>query len=195
MCSWCYAFQSIFDVLKSQLPETIILEKVVGGLAPDSQEPMPQAMQDYIKKTWHEIEQTLPGTHFNFDFWQNNIPIRSTYPACRAILAAKKQDLEYEDKIISAIQKAYYQRAQNPALTKTLSACAEQSGLNVEQFNQDFKSHAIAQQLTEQLQLTKSLQVSSFPSLRLVNNSQICEIPINYIDCQPMLADITSKII
>ena len=192
MCSWCYAFQPVFERLKDQLPKTLTLKKIVGGLAPDTQEAMPQPMQDYIQRTWHKIEQTVPGTRFNFDFWQNNTPIRSTYPACRAILAAHKQGADYEDIMISALQKAYYQQAQNPALTETLCACAQQSGLNFDQFNQDFVSHNIAQQLSKQLQLAKSLQVSSLPSLRLVNKGQVSEIPIDYLDHQVMLADISS---
>lgn len=195
LCSWCYAFQPVLAILQKQLPPSVIMEKVVGGLAPDSQEPMPDAMQKYIQTTWRKIEQTVPGIHFNFDFWRNNTPIRSTYPACRAVLAAKRQGVVYEDKIISALQNAYYQQAQNPALTETLSACAQQSGLNVEQFNQDLISPDIEQQLTEQLQLTQSLQVTSFPSLRLVNKETVAEVPIDYLNYQTMLAVISSMAI
>jgi putative protein-disulfide isomerase len=192
MCSWCYAFQPVLESLQKQLPDTIIVEKIVGGLAPDTQETMPADLQQMIQNTWRKIEQTVPNIHFNFDFWNNNTPIRSTYPACRAVLAAKYQGSEYEDKIINAIQSAYYQLALNPSLTDTLIECAGHSGLNVDQFTIDIDCQYIRQQLSEQLKLTKSLNISSFPSLLLSANDRIIEIQIDYVNHQTMLTKISN---
>ncbi|GAM76629.1 thioredoxin [Vibrio ishigakensis] len=52
-------------------------------LAPDSDEPMPMEMRAAIESYWERISGLL-GTEFNHDFWRNNTPRRSTYPACRA---------------------------------------------------------------------------------------------------------------
>ena len=126
LCSWCYAFKTSLSALKQALPPDIEFKRLLGGLAPDSTEPMPLALQQSIQQAWHRIEQTVPGVKFNFAFWSNNTPIRSTYPACRSLLAARKQGIEFEDRLLACIQEAYYQRAQNPALDSTLFECASQ---------------------------------------------------------------------
>ncbi len=71
-------------------------------------------LQQKIQQTWRRIEQTVPNMKFNYDFWMINTPVRSTYPACRAVLAARQQGADFEDKMIGAIQTAYYQKAKNP---------------------------------------------------------------------------------
>jgi putative protein-disulfide isomerase len=187
MCSWCYAFKSVLKKLRQKLPSTIHFQTVIGGLAADSKEVMPEATQKMVQQAWHRIEKTCPEIKFNFEFWHKTTPIRSTYPACRALLAAKQQGLEFEAMMLAAIQTAYYQQAQNPALDETLFACAQQIGLQVSQFKQDYASAFIEQQLQAELQLTQKLKVSSFPSLRLELGTSIWPIAIDYRDEQVIL--------
>ena len=187
MCSWCYAFSQSWATLLKALPRNIEIVYLVGGLAPDTTEPMPLATQKMVQQAWQRIEQTVPSIHFNWDFWSNNTPIRSTYPACRAVLAAKKQRTEAEVEMIRAIQTAYYQQAKNPSLAETLHACAHEIGLDVNTFIKDLKSSAIENELQQQIQQARSMDVYSYPSLRLVNNNTAFPIAIDYLNHQAML--------
>jgi putative protein-disulfide isomerase len=180
MCSWCYAFKSVLKQLRTDLPIDIDFHTVLGGLAPDSQETMPQEIQKHVQHAWRTIEKKCPDIRFNFDFWHKTTPRRSTYPACRAVLAAKQQGVNFEQKMVEAIQTAYYQDAQNPSLDQTLFACAEKIGLQSSQFQQDYSSTLIEVQLQAELQLTRRLNVSSFPSLRLEVSTSVWPIPIDY---------------
>lgn len=190
MCSWCYAFSQSWAALQQDLPRGMDIVYLVGGLAPDTTEPMPPATQKMVQQAWQRIEQTVPGVHFNWDFWSRNTPIRSTYPACRAVLAAKKQRAEAEPEMIRAIQTAYYQQAKNPSLPETLQACAREIGLDVETFSEDLKSPAIETELQQQMQRARSMDVYSYPSLRLVINNAVFPIAINYLDHRTMLDEI-----
>lgn len=195
MCSWCYAFQPQLTALTKRLPESIAVEYVLGGLAPDSNEPMPYALQIKLQNTWRRIEQTVPDISFNFDFWSNNTPIRSTYPACRAVLAAKNQDLKFEAKMIAAIQSAYYRQAQNPSLNHTLISYAAGCGVDIERFKDDLNNPSLERQLQDHLQLARSLSATSFPSLRLSGDANRWhEIDIDYLDYKPMLQAIDALI-
>lgn len=40
MCSWCYAFRLAWTQIEQQLPTSIRVQYVLGGLAPDSDQPM-----------------------------------------------------------------------------------------------------------------------------------------------------------
>ena len=187
MCSWCYAFSQSWIALQRNLPDMIAPIYLVGGLAPDTMEPMPIETQQMVKQAWQRIEQTVPGVCFNWEFWSRNIPIRSTYPACRAVLAAKKQHSEAESEMIRAIQMAYYQQAKNPALTETLQQCAKTIGLHEETFAKDLISEEIEQQLQQQMQLARWMKVSSYPSLCLEYSDALFPIAIDYLNYQSML--------
>ena len=194
MCSWCYAFSQSWAALQRDLPRDMEIVYLVGGLAPDTTEPMPPATQKMVQQAWQRIEQTVPGVHFNWDFWSRNTPIRSTYPACRAVLAAKKQRVDAELEMIRAIQSAYYQQAKNPSLPETLQACAHAIGLDVETFIEDLKSPAIESELQHQIQQARSLDVYSYPSLRLVHNNAVFPVAIDYLDHRTMLDEIKNKL-
>ena len=65
MCSWCYAFAPSLHTLQKELPDFIRIKKIVGGLAPDTTNPMPLELQQKIQQTWRRIEQTVPNMQFN----------------------------------------------------------------------------------------------------------------------------------
>lgn len=190
MCSWCYAFRSSFSALQSNLPQSIRLVYLLGGLAPDSTTPMPESMRQTIQQNWRRIEQTVPKVRFNFEFWAVNTPIRSTYPACRALLAARKQSPDHEIRMLKAIQSAYYERAKNPSLTDTLLECATVIGLDTSLFGKDLLSPAIDDELQQEIQLARNMGVSNYPSLRLQHNDELVAIRIDYLDYRSMLDEI-----
>ena len=111
MCSWCWGHRPQWLQLQASLPKGVVVKNVVGGLAPDNDEIMPQAQQQAIAGYWKNIENLL-GTQFNHDFWRDNKPRRSTYPACRAVIAARWQNRE--EDMMQALQEAYYLKAQKP---------------------------------------------------------------------------------
>jgi putative protein-disulfide isomerase len=97
MCSWCWGYRPTWDTLQAQLQQQLgqqlTIKYLAGGLAPDSDLPMPRPMQQILQQTWQKITQQL-GTKFNHDFWHLCQPRRSTYPACRASIIARQYGLE-----------------------------------------------------------------------------------------------------
>ena len=189
MCSWCWGYRKTWDSLRSALPPTLAVVNVVGGLAPDSDEPMPLEQQKTIAGYWGKVaEQT--GAEFNFDFWKNCKPRRSTYPACRAVLAAKRQGAE--QPMIDAIQHAYYLRAMNPSDNSTLVNLAKELHLDAQQFEAQLTSAEIQQELESEFALRRTIGVHSFPSLVLVQGELMTSIDIDYRSYKPTLAIINT---
>ena len=190
MCSWCYAFeQSLSNTLK-HMPAELTFKPILGGLAADTNTPMPIATQTMIQQAWRQIESTVPNVRFNFDFWTNNTAYRSTYPACRAILAATNQSPKFAAPMRIAIQQAYYQEAKNPSLDEVLIDCARHTSLNINQFSKDLLSSDINTKLTEHRQFAQLLGVNSYPSLRLALNSEPHTITTDYTSSAPILEQI-----
>lgn len=52
MCSWCWAFCPVWTAVCRQLPTELMVRCVVGGLAPDTNEPMPYDMHLKLKGIW-----------------------------------------------------------------------------------------------------------------------------------------------
>ncbi len=165
MCSWCWGFSKVWKNIQSQLTDNINTQLIVGGLAPDSNDPMPASMQLTLQQTWQHIEQVIPGTEFNHQFWSLNSPRRSTYPACRAVLAAKAQDPHFETPMIQAIQQAYYLDAKNPSNDSTLIELASNIGCDSNHFTQALNSENTQQTLMGQIHFARMLGTQGFPSL------------------------------
>ncbi|MCB1934574.1 MAG: DsbA family protein [Nitrosomonas sp.] len=190
MCSWCYAFADCWQKLQDKLPGHIQIAYVLGGLAPDTTEPMPEEMRTMIQQTWRKIERMVPSVHFNYAFWADNTPIRSTYPACRAILAASRQHSTARTEMLHAIQIAYYRKALNPSLPETLIQCADEIGLDTIRFAADLVSAEIDAALKEELNMARTLRAFSFPSLRFLHEEKLYPVNVDYSDENKMLSEI-----
>jgi len=187
MCSWCWGYRPVWLELKSALPSECAVTNVLGGLAPDSDEPMPEEMQKTIEATWHEIETKL-GTRFNYDFWTKCEPRRDTYKACRAVLIAAAHELE--ERMILAIQRAYYLNAQNPSDIDTLVDLAIEVSLNGRSFRSALESDDTDKLFIRQRKMAAYLDVTGFPSLRLKIEDEVHPITLDYQDYRVSLNEI-----
>ncbi len=182
MCSWCWAFRPIWAAIRSQLSNRVNVVGVLGGLAPDTTQPMPEEMQTKLQNIWGTIQRQVPGTEFNFDFWQVCKPRRSTYAACRAVIAAVNQAPAFEQTMILAIQTAYYLHALNPSDDTTLIDLAARLGLDRERFTIDLNADLTQQELERQIAFSRTLGVSGYPSLVLEHDNRVTKILFDYND-------------
>lgn len=190
MCSWCWGFSKTLTELLESLPRQVEVQRLLGGLAPDSDIAMPSNMKEQIKSNWSRIEDTIPGIKFNFDFWTETIPRRSTYPACRAVLAARQQGDQYDVLMTQAIQKAYYQEARNPSDNSTLIELANNLGLSIDTFKTDLVSTETQKKLIKEITMARELYAESYPNLVLKVGNEIQSVPINYNNSKVMLNQI-----
>ena len=182
MCSWCWAFKPIWDRINKALLGKIELEYLLGGLAPDNNQPMPIEVREYVKGNWKRIQEIIPDTKFNYDFWTSCEPKRSTYPACRAVICAKQQHPDFENLMIYGIQKSYYLEAQNPSNEDVLINIAKKLGIDTDKFKIDLKSSQVNEILLNEIKLTRSMDINSMPSLALQIDETLKVIDIDYLD-------------
>jgi putative protein-disulfide isomerase len=194
MCSWCWGFKPVYSRLEEILQDKLTIQPLLGGLAEDTQEPMSDEIKAYLFKTWQTIQQRIPGCEFNYDFWEQPDLIRRTYPACRAVIAARQQQQSYSDDMITAIQEAYYLQASNPAHDVVLIALADEIGLDVKRFTNALNSKKTQQLLLKEIHHSRQMSVSSFPSLVLEIDNCQWKIPVNYLDATAMLTCINEII-
>ena len=177
MCSWCWGYRPTWVLLQKKLESVVEVRLLVGGLAEDSNVPMPEHMQGFLQQTWHKISAQL-GTQFNFDFWSQCQPKRSTYPSCRATIIAREYNKE--QAMCLAIQEAYYLHAKNPSEVNTLVELAESIGLDGDLFSQQIKSDKVNQQLMHEIAKVRTLPIQGFPSLALAVGEDLYPIRLDY---------------
>lgn len=199
MCSWCWGFRPVWHQLQQALTGIVEVRYVLGGLAAETDEVMAVGMQNSIRDTWEKIQCEIPGTEFNYDFWTECIPRRSTYPSCRALIACRMQQPALEESMLQAIQHAYYLQAKNPSDDEVLISLAADLGLDVEKFSSDLNSEACREILDHEISTARDLYVHSFPSLVLLQGTlskpvSIEPIAIHYTDHKIIFHQIKAKL-
>ncbi len=190
MCSWCWGFEPTRKIIFEAIAERMQIRRMVGGLAPDSDQPMPDSMRLMLQQTWQRIEQSIPGTRFNYAFWDECSPRRSTYPANRAVIAAREQGESFDPLMTARIQQAYYLEAKNPSDNSVLVELAADIGLDVERFAESLESDAMQQQLLTEIESTRAMGINSFPSLAVHRDGILRHIGLSYTDPEAMLSQI-----
>ena len=187
MCSWCWGYRNTWLKLSDALQGKVLVNYQLGGLAPDSDVAMPIELQTSLQGIWRNIHQKL-GTEFNFDFWTQCTPQRSTYPSCRACLIAREEGKEKE--MLFAIQQAYYLQAKNPSLQETLIKLAGDIGLNVDEFASKLNANDINRKFEEEITSSRQLPIQGFPSLVLEIDGQVKPIQLDYLDWEKTYTEI-----
>ena len=184
MCSWCWAYKPTWQKILTKLPQSLNVEYLLGGLAPDNDNPMSPETRNFVMDNWRRVQEKVPATEFNYEFWRLNTPKRSTYIACRAVISARIQNPKFERAMIDAIQYAYYLKAQNPSEETVLFDLAENIGLNIQAFKKDLNSPRVNNSLLKEIEFSRLMPISGFPSLVLSKNNTLTQIRINYINAK-----------
>jgi putative protein-disulfide isomerase len=174
MCSWCYGFRPTLDRIKTTFTRDFgcSVQYRLAGLAPDSDVPMPDTTREYIQTQWREVT-ARSGMTFNWNFWSECTPRRSTYNACRAVIAAHAMDTGSTVPMFTAIQEAYYQRALNPSDISVLVELAGDLGLNRLLFDSTLRSPETEQTLQADIAFRARVGNPQFPSLVLESDDAL----------------------
>jgi len=164
MCSWCWGFRSSWKSLLKELPTSVIITDLMGGLAPDSEEPMDAPTRAYIQSAWGSVAERT-GAQFNHQFWEVCEPRRSTYPACRGVISAGLQSPSARTRYYDAVQEAYYLEARNPSEKSTLVTLAEEIGLDKNRFQRDLESRTVQDTFEMELAQVRAFGVRGFPTI------------------------------
>jgi len=192
MCSWCWGFKPVWKQVKAALAGKLEIVYVLGGLAPETDEPMPQEMRDYLQQTWKRVSEYC-GVTFNFDFWTRNTPMRSTYPACKAALVAREygKELAMDERI----QRFYYLEAGNPSVYENLYDLAVELGIPRDAFIERIHSEELDRQFRDELKLAEQLGAQGLPSLVLKRGNDTHFIQHSYTDVSANLSAIETLLV
>ena len=187
MCSWCWGFKPVWEQVKAEISWRVDVVYVLGGLAPESHEPMEEGMRESLQQTWRRVSE-ICGVEFNFDFWTRNTPMRSTYPACKAAMVAREYGKELA--MYERIQAFYYREAGNPSVYENLYNLAQELDIPREAFIERIHSSEVDDQLQREILFAEQLGAQGFPSLILKLGDVTHYLQPNYTDVNENIRNI-----
>jgi len=164
LCSWCWGFSPVIR----ELGQDIRVRYRMGGLAADSDRPMDAETREYVRAAWESVARAT-GARFDRSLWDVASPRRSTWPACRAVIAADLQREGGGAELFHRFQRAFYTEAidvTNPDSFADLAASLSPP-LDSTQLLRDIAGDEVAQRFEQDLQFALRLRVRQFPSLVL----------------------------
>ncbi len=94
-----------------------------------------------------------------------------------------------------AIQSAYYEQARNPSDDETLIRLADDLGLDVERFTEQYNNPSTQKQLEKEIEFAHAMGVNGFPSLVLQVATANFRIPISYREAQPVISTLEKVLV
>ena len=165
MCSWCWGFRPVLEQVELEYPE-LQRVMVLGGLRGGDEVPMSDDLAAMIRNAWTRIEEST-GQDFNYDLWELHRPLSTTWPACRAVLAARLLDPKAEWPFMVAMFGAYFTRALDPSSRETHLMIAEEQGFDREVYSGVLESEQAERTLQTDLRTTQRYGITGFPSVVL----------------------------
>ncbi|MDW7565644.1 MAG: DsbA family protein [Nitrosomonadaceae bacterium] len=166
MCSWCWGFAPVIDMIRDDYSDQLSTELLLGGLRPGTKLPMEPSQREEILNHWHAVHRKT-GQLFLFEGAMPPGFIYDTEPASRAIVSTSLINPSVTFSLLKAIQSAFYLDQSDVTKTEVLSSLASTVGINSHQFIPLFESDEMRSQTLAQFNKSREFGVHGFPSLIL----------------------------
>ena len=180
MCSWCWGFAPVFDVLVAQARAAgVDTHLLVGGLRAGTREALDAGTRSYILEHWHAVH-ARTGQSFRF---ADALPagfVYDTEPACRALAAVRQLDPARLWPLLRAIQQAFYIEGRDVSRAAVLVELAEAVGVARAAFAAAFDSAALHDATQTDFQRVQNLGIAGFPTLLAERNGQLALLTNGY---------------
>src|SRR5258706_1445274 len=178
MCSWCYGFGPELTKLVQRHPEAR-LDLVMGGLRPFNTKVMSPEFKEMLRGHWRHVA-TASGLPFSESIFERDDFVYDTEPPCRAVVTARQLDPAKAYAYLKAVQLAFYRDRRDRTRASVLADIAAECGYEREIFLMRFESPAMRSETQGDFARTQSLGVGGFPTLGLVDGSQVFLVTSGY---------------
>ncbi|WP_025042238.1 DsbA family protein [Nitrosospira briensis] len=164
MCSWCWGFSPVIEVIQREYGGRFEVELLLGGLRPGAKQPMLPTQREQILHHWRAVQQRT-AQPFRFEGAMPEGFVYDTEPASRGVVAVSLINREAIFSFFKMVQSAFYVEQQDVTNPIVLSQLAARVGIDAQQFGQAFESD-IAKRLTlEHFQKASQWGVHGFPTV------------------------------
>jgi putative protein-disulfide isomerase len=179
MCSWCWGFAPVLQVLAAQAEAAgVSMHLVVGGLRQE-RAALESAGRVRILAYWQAVNAST-GQMFNFHDGLPEGLVYHTEPACRALVVARQMDASKVGPLLALIQQAFYCEGRDVTRASVLRELASAAGLSRGQFAEAFDSPQTQAATQADFSWVKDLGIAGFPTLLAEHNGQVALLTNGY---------------
>jgi predicted DsbA family dithiol-disulfide isomerase len=166
LCPECWALEPIMKKLQIEYGRYFKIKFVVSGRLSTLNLCKKQNFES-IAELWDKTGSRF-GMSCDGNLWLEN-PISSPYLASIAIKAAELQGRKAGIRFLRKLQEMLFLDKQNISTLENLKTCAENAGLDVEEFLSDIHSNSAAKAFQCDLKITSEMEVTEIPTLVFFN--------------------------
>ena len=170
MCSWCWGFSPVIESVREKFGDAFDTRLILGGLRPGTTKPMDDKSKQTIRDHWEHVE-TASGQPFDFAFFERNDFVYDTEPACRAVVAARRQDEDKAFAYLKRVHRAFYAENRDVTERGELVSVAEDAGLDRGAFEASFDAEDVRTETWNDFGLSQRSGITGFPTLLIGNRS------------------------
>ena len=164
MCSWCWGFSPVINVIRATFGEHLPIRLVLGGLRPGTTKPMDEAAKASTRGHWEHV-QAASGQAFDYKFFDRPTFIYNTESACRAVVLARRRSMETALDMLTAVQQAFYAKNQDVTQPAILAGIAEELGFSSPEFLASFGQADLIAETQQDFNISQQTGVTGFPTL------------------------------
>lgn len=172
MCSWCWGFSPVVEVLRDEYRDRMKTALVLGGLRPGTTEPMTPSARDETLHHWHTV-QTRTEQPFKFEGALPDGFIYDTEPACRAVAAVSGIEPKLIFPLFKSIQHAFYAEGRDVTQPPVLVDLATGLGVDPAAFQLAFDSDAARAKTQAHFRQARQASITGFPTLIIQQDTQL----------------------
>lgn len=168
LCAECWALEPILKKLQIEYGRYFSIKHVLSGRLANlnlSRKKSYETMAEIWEKTASRSGMSADGS-----LWFEN-PVDAPYNVSIAVKAAELQGRKAGIRFLRRIREGLFLNKQNISDLEVLKDCAENAGLDVEEFINDMHSESAAKAFQCDLQITSEMDVHEIPTLVFFNEN------------------------
>lgn len=168
LCPECWALEPILKKLHIEYGRYFSIKHVLSGRIANLNVSK-KKNYEVIAELWEKTA-SRSGMSCDGSLWLEN-PVASPFIASVAIKAAELQGRRAGIRFLRKLQEKLFIDKQNISHIEVLTSCAENAGLDVEEFISDFHSESAAKAFQCDLKITTEMEVQEIPTLVFFNEN------------------------
>jgi len=175
MCSWCWGFSPVIDVVRDHFGGELPMRLLMGGLRPGTEEPMNDGMKSEIKGHWEHVHQAT-GQPFDYAFFERDGFVYDTEPSCRAVVATRRLAPDLAFDFLKRVQEAFYAMNRDVTNLDVLADIAVETGIDRTAFTAEY---TVGQTITEtwrDFETSRNMGITGFPTLLVGSDDGAYEV-------------------
>jgi putative protein-disulfide isomerase len=164
MCSWCYGFSPVIDMLRKRYRDVLPIRLIMGGLRPGTTEPMAEPARRTLVGHWAEIA-SLTGQPFDGSLEDREGFVYDTHPAASAVVLARRTSNEDALDYLALAHRAFYAEGRDVTRLEVLADIAADLGFDRASFEAALADDGLRNETWRDYAISQRAGATGFPTL------------------------------